>query len=85
MKSITIHGLDDTIDRLLQEKADQDGTSLNKIIKGLLRQSLGVSKQQKKFDFSEFSGIWTQEEFEEFERSVKDSERIDSQESSIFQ
>lgn len=79
MKSITIHGLDDTLDRLLQEKADQGGTSLNKIIKGLLRQSLGVSKQQKKNDFSEFSGIWTQEEFEKFEHSVKDFEKIDRQ------
>lgn len=79
MKSITIHDLDDTLDRLLQEKADQNGTSLNKIIKGLLRQSLGVSKQQKKNDFSEFSGIWTQEEYEKFEHSVKDFEKIDRQ------
>lgn len=79
MKSITIHDLDDTLDRLLQEKADQNGTSLNKIIKGLLRQSLGVSKQKKKNDFSEFSGIWTQEEYEKFEHSVKDFEKIDRQ------
>lgn len=79
MKSITIHNLDDTLDRLLREKADQGGTSLNKIIKGLLRESLGISKQQKKFDFSEFSGIWTQEEFKEFEHSVKDFEKVNSQ------
>lgn len=78
MKSITIHGLDETLDGLLQEKAEQEGTSLNKIIKKLLQQSLGVSKQQKKFDFSEFSGIWTQAEFEEFERSTRDFEKIDS-------
>lgn len=79
MKSITIHDLDDTLARLVQEKADQDETSLNKVIKRLLQQSLGISKQQKKHDFSEFSGVWTQEEFEEFEHSVKDFEKIDSQ------
>ena len=78
MKSITVHGLDDTLDRLLREKADQEGTSLNKIIKELLQQSLGLSKQQKRFDFSEFSGIWTKKEFEEFEDSIKDFEKIDS-------
>ncbi len=79
MKSITIHGLDDTLSQLIKEKADQDGTSLNKIIKGLLQESLGISKQQKKFDFSEFSGIWTQEEFKEFEHSIKDFEKVDNQ------
>lgn len=78
VKSITIHGLDEVLDGLLREKAERDGTSLNKIIKSLLRQSLGVSKQQKKFDFSEFSGIWTQEQFEEFERSTRNFEKIDS-------
>ena len=77
MKSITIHNLDDTLNRLLQEKAGQDGTSLNQTIKGLLQEALGISKQQKKFDFSEFSGIWTKKESEEFERAVKDFEKID--------
>lgn len=79
VKSITIHGLDDVLNDLLREKAERDGTSLNKIIKALLRQSLGISKQQKKNNFSEFSGIWTQEEFEEVEHSVKDFEKIDKQ------
>lgn len=77
MKSITIHALDDTLDRLLQEKANQYGTSLNQTIKGLLKEALGISKQQKRFDFSEFSGIWTKKEFKEFERAVKDFEKID--------
>jgi len=33
MKSITIHNLDDPLDRLLQERARSQGMSLNKTIK----------------------------------------------------
>ncbi len=79
MKSITIHGLDDTLAQLISEKARHQGTSLNKTIKTLLRRALGLLEQQKKNDFSEFSGIWTQKEFEKFEHSVKDFEKIDRQ------
>lgn len=77
MKSITVHGLDDPLDRLIREKADREGVSLNKTIKKLLRDSLGLSRQHKKHDFSAFCGIWSKKEYEEFERSVKDFERID--------
>lgn len=79
MKSITIHNLDDQLDKLLREKAEQEETSLNKVIKNLLHESLGISKQQQKHDFSEFCGVWSKEEFEEFEDSTKDFEKIDSQ------
>lgn len=79
MKSITIHNLDNTLAKLLKEEADQNETSLNQTIKRLLQQSLGVSKQLKKHDFSEFRGVWNRKEFDEFENSIKDFERIDSQ------
>ncbi len=78
MKSITIHNLDDKLDKLLKEKAAQDGTSINKTIKELLQQCLGISRKQKKSDFSEFSGVWTRKEFEEFEDSTKGFEKVDS-------
>lgn len=77
MKSITIHALDNTLDKFLRDKAVQEGTSINKTIKELLRQSLGLSGKQVNFDFSEFSGVWTPEEFAEFERSIRDFEKID--------
>lgn len=41
MKSITIHGMDDEMDRQIREKAAAEGKSLNKTIKGLLEQALG--------------------------------------------
>lgn len=43
MKSITIHNVDDPLDRLLQERAKSQGMSLNKTIKFLLAESLGIT------------------------------------------
>lgn len=72
MKSITIHGLDDSLDRIIREKAKIEGTSLNKTIKKLLRKSLGVSgKSTIKSDFSEFLGVWSKQDFEKFEKAAK--------------
>lgn len=76
MKSITIHNLDDTLAKLLKEKAAQNDTSLNQTIKKLLEQSLGIYKQSNKHDFSEFSGVWSKKEFEEFKKSIKDFEKV---------
>jgi len=78
MKSITIHGLDDSLDRIIREKAKIEGASLNKTIKKLLRESLGISTEPtKQSDFSEFLGVWSKEEFKKFEKSTKDFEKID--------
>lgn len=54
--------------------------SLNKTIKELLRESLGISKKQlKKNRFDKFYGIWSKKEGEEFERAIRDFEKIDKE------
>lgn len=80
LKSITIHGLDSTLDRLIREQAALQGISLNKTIKNLLRQSLGIatSKQKtRKTDFMEFLGVWSKRDEDEFIAKAKDFEKID--------
>ena len=42
MKSITIHGLDEGLEAMIEEKARQEGLSLNKTVKMLLREALGL-------------------------------------------
>lgn len=76
-KSITIHNLDETLAQMIEQRAKEEGNSLNKTIKELLRKSLGISKNQKRADFSEFCGLWSDEEFKEFEENTKIFERID--------
>jgi len=78
MRSITIHNLDDNLDTLIRGEAKSWGLSLNKTIKRLLEQSLGIThKYRRKSDFSEFFGLWTKKDAEEFDRAVRDFEKID--------
>ena len=75
MKSITIHGIDDPLAELLKSKAQTEGLSINKTVKKLLEESLGVRPRPKSInrgDFEEFCGIWSDSELAEFEESIKD-------------
>lgn len=79
MKSITIHNLDDLLDRGIREKARFYGLSLNKTIKKLLEDSLGISdrKHDNKTLFEDLFGVWSKEDLREFERKTKNFEKID--------
>lgn len=79
MSSITIHGLEDPLDSLIREKARQQGISLNKVIKQLLAESLGLSAKNNspKNDFADLSGVWSSEDLEEFIRNTEELSHID--------
>jgi hypothetical protein len=79
MTSITIHGLEDPIDSLIREKARQQGVSLNKTIKQLLAESLGISPDTGKHqhDFADLSGIWSPEDLEEFTHNAQEFSTTD--------
>lgn len=82
MKSITIHKIDDETERALLEIAEREGISLNKLIKRLLRESLGLDDQlvDHRADFEEFFGVWTSEEADAFARRVSVFDEIEDQE-----
>ena len=82
MKSITIHGMDETLAKHLQKKAYDQGQSLNITIKQLLRKSLGLdeSKKTDSHRFDEFVGTWSKEEANEFEKAIADLEQVDKEE-----
>ena len=83
MKSITIHGLDNTLYSMLQKRAASEGNSLNKTIKELLREYMGIGKATKntietrRKEFMKFYGVWTKEEAREFDRLLESNEHID--------
>lgn len=80
MKSITIHSIDDQLADLIKKKAEAKGASLNKTIKELLTSALGLNRIiKKRKDFSEFSGMWSEKEAEEFDKAVEDFEKIDKE------
>lgn len=72
MKSITIHGLEDPLDTLIREKARQEGLSLNKTIKQLLAETLGIKSPDqtiRKNEFADLCGVWSKKDIEEFEKN----------------
>ena len=83
MKSITIHGLQDPLDTLIRKQAKKQGLSLNKTIKKLLAESLGLKPKKEvdhRMEFMDLFGVWTEEDLEEFSRAVQDFEEIDEEE-----
>jgi len=74
MKSITIHGLDDITSQQLQIAAENLGLSLNKTIKRIIQEALGIKPTEissRKSDFEEFCGIWSKEDLKEFNLAVE--------------
>ena len=80
MKSITIHNLDDMLEKKIKEKAKSQGLSLNKTIKKLLERSLGIDRRKRndhREDFIDLFGTWSQEDFDEFDNAISDFKKID--------
>lgn len=80
MKSITIHGMDSELAARLERRARESGLSLNKAIKSLLAQALGVgpdASSARRRELEEFCGVWSKREAKAFEKATEDFERID--------
>ena len=82
MKSITIHNLDDPLERLIVKRAKRDGLSLNKTIKTLLAEALGLRQQKKpdnRDEFADLFGSWTAADARSFLKAASDFEKIDTE------
>jgi len=80
MKSITIHNLDTEMSIAIEKLAKSTGLSQNKMIKKLLRKSLGIGESPKpEADFSKFCGLWSEKESLEFNKAIKIFDQIDEE------
>jgi hypothetical protein len=80
MSPLSIHSLDPEVERRIREKARRDRKSLNQTLKELLAASVGRSPQatpDRRADFAEFAGTWSDEDVGAFEQATIDLERID--------
>ncbi len=78
MKSITIHKIDEETEQKLLELANKEGISLNRLVKRVLRESLGLDKSSRnnKSDFADFLGVWSISDAEEFQQNIVRLEEI---------
>jgi len=80
MKSITIHGLDEHLDRTIRSLANREGLSMNKTIKKVLRSALGLDEQSmttRREQFTDLFGTWTKQDLDEFQENTADFSQVD--------
>ncbi|WP_419162724.1 hypothetical protein [Candidatus Palauibacter sp.] len=76
MKTLTVRGVPSELGRALNEEKRRRGTSLNRTVLDLLKQSLGVGTPRSN-GLGRFAGGWTDAEFREFEAATRDFGKID--------
>ena len=81
MKSITIHGIDEEMEKLIRKRAKSEGQSVNKIVKELVGRSLGLGsgKKDNRDEFADLCGVWTEEEADSFLAAVGDLEAVNQE------
>ncbi len=75
MKSLTIHGVDDQLAARLEQVAGASGASMNRTIKRLLEEALGMKPKPQghnREQFEAFLGVWTEKNAEEFRAATSD-------------
>ena len=80
MKSLTIHGLNEDLDKSIRDKARERGLSINKTLKELLGKALGISNsptQDRHDEFLDLYGVWSAEDAAELKKNLKTCEQID--------
>jgi len=78
MKSLSIHGLDEEMEKLINKRAKNAKISVNKFVKELLRKSLGLGPEKKdnSAEFLDFFGVWTADEQKSFQEAIQDLETV---------
>ena len=81
MSTITMHGVDKAVDRRIREIARNEKTSINRTAQALLRQALGLdtSGVDRRAEFMDLVGKWTQADLAEFEAAIGAFSTIDSE------
>jgi plasmid stability protein len=79
MKSITVHGLDDALDTKIRAEAGKKGQSLNKTIKQLLGDALGVGEKphDRRQDFRDLFDTWSSADLDAFSRATERFGKVD--------
>lgn len=78
MRHLSIRHVPPELARALDEEKRRRGTSLNRTVLELLGQALGLGPGRSN-GLERYSGTWTEEEFEEFERAIEFTEQIDEE------
>lgn len=78
--TISIHGLDREATRRLRDRARQSRSSLNRTIKRILEDNVGVSRRthDRTADFEDLCGVWSAKEAAEFAKATAGLREVDA-------
>ncbi len=81
MKAITLRNLPPQVSKIIQQKAKEKGTSINKAIVGLLEECTGTKRKTTSRpvhdDLDALAGSWTHDEAAAFEKTLIEQRKID--------
>jgi hypothetical protein len=85
MRQITLRGIPDDIETIAQKESKGKGMSLNKAFLSLLRKGAEqqesasrVKRSRTKSEFSQFLGLWREDEAAVFDKSLGEQREIDT-------
>ena len=80
MKAITLRNLPAELESAISKRARETGLSINKTVISLLEESIGLRRDKGKIrhhDLDDLSGAWSDEEAEQFDRTLAEQRQID--------
>ena len=78
-KSITIHGIENSLNQKIQKKSKEFGMSQNRTLKKLLDDSLNNGKNKRVEEFNDLFGTWSEVDEKNFEKAIDDLEAINAE------
>ncbi len=84
MHQLTVRGFDDELSARLRGLAQREGISLNQAALRLLRKGAGLTDDGRSpgpigNSLDHLFGVWTQDEYEEFNKAIEEFETIDEE------
>lgn len=80
MSTITMHGVDEVVDREIREIARSERTSINRATQALLRRALGLETRtvDHRAEFQDVFGKWSKADLTAFEAATGDFSKVEA-------
>lgn len=84
MKQMTIRGIPEEVEKIVKEEAKRKGISINKAFISMLESASGIKAKNRKkkviyHDLDHLSGLWSDEEAEDFMKNLEGQRKIDDE------
>ncbi len=81
VKIVTLRKLPPEVSKVVQRRATERGTSINKAVISLLEEAAGIRRKEQRstlyHDLDALAGSWTREEAATFEAALRKQRRVD--------